>query len=68
MLIAFLARSHPVGVAVAAFLVALLFAGGSSLQIFFQVPIAIVEVIQSLIVVVVAASEFLIRHRLRWMR
>ena len=68
VLIAFLARNHPLGVAAAAFLVALLFAGGSSLQIFYQVPISMVQPIQAIVVMTVAASELFIRHRLRWNR
>lgn len=68
VLIAFLARNHPIGVAGVAFLVALLFAGGNSLQIFYQVPFSMVQLIQAIIVMTVASSEFLIRHRLGWRR
>jgi simple sugar transport system permease protein len=68
VLIAFLARNHPIGVTGVAFLVALLFAGGNSLQIFYQVPFSMVQLIQAIIVMTVAASDFLIRHRLAWQR
>jgi ABC-type uncharacterized transport system permease subunit len=68
VLIAFLARNHPAGVAGVAFLVALLFAGGNSLQIFYQVPFSMVQLIEAIIVMTVASSEFLIRHRLAWRR
>lgn len=65
ILIAFLARSNPLGATVAAVLVALLFTAGQSLQVFFQIPSSAVQLIQALIVLVVAASEFFVRHRIR---
>lgn len=68
ILIAFLARSNPLGATVAAVLVALLFTAGQSLQVFFQIPSSAVQLIQALIVLVVAASEFFVRHRIRFAR
>lgn len=68
ILIAFLARNHPMGVIGVSFLIALLYAGGNSLQIFDQVPYSIVQLIEAIIVMTVAGSEFLIRHRLAWRR
>jgi ABC-type uncharacterized transport system permease subunit len=68
ILIAFLARSNPVAAMVVAILVAVLFVSGRSLQVFYQIPFAMVQLIQAIIVISVAASEFLIRHRVHWVR
>jgi general nucleoside transport system permease protein len=68
ILIAFLAQNDPLAVAVVAFLVALLFDTGRSLQVFYQIPFAMVQLIQAIIVTTVAASEFWIRYRIHWIR
>lgn len=65
ILIAFLARNHPIAAAVVAVLVAALFVTGRTLQVFYQIPFAMVQLIQAIIVICVAGSEFFIRHRLR---
>ncbi|ADX47848.1 inner-membrane translocator [Paracidovorax avenae ATCC 19860] len=65
ILIAFLARNHPVAAAVVAVLVATLFVAGRNLQVFYQIPFSMVQLIQAIIVVSVASSDFFIRHRLR---
>ncbi len=66
ILIGFLARNHPIGATVVAVFVALLMVAGQSLQVFYQIPFAMVQLIQAIIVVCAAASEFFIRHRLHW--
>lgn len=66
ILIAFLARNTPLGVLVAASLVGVLFVAGQSLQVFYQIPGSAVQLIQAVIVLCVAASDFFVRHRLRW--
>ena len=68
ILIAFLAKNDPLIVMVVAFLVALLFDTGRSLQVFYQIPFAMVQLIQAVIVTTVAASEFFIRYRIHWIR
>ena len=68
VLIAFLARNNAIFAAVVAVLIAMLFVTGQSFQIFYQIPFAMVQMIQAIIVMCVAASEFFIRHRLRWQR
>lgn len=68
ILIAFLAYNDPLIVAVVAFLVALLFDTGRSLQVFYQIPFAMVQLIQAVIVTTVAASEFFVRYRVHWIR
>jgi ABC-type uncharacterized transport system permease subunit len=65
ILIAFLARNNPLAAAVVALLVAALFVTGRSLQVFYQVPFSMVQLIQAVIVVCVASSDFFIRHRIR---
>ena len=65
ILIAFLARNHPVAATVVALMVATLFVAGRSLQVFYQVPFSMVQLIQAIIVISVACSEFFIRHRIR---
>jgi simple sugar transport system permease protein len=65
ILIAFLARNNPLAAAGVAVLVAALFVAGRSLQVFYQVPFAMVQLIQAILVICVAASDFFIRHRIR---
>ena len=68
ILIAFLARNNPIAAMIVAVLVAVLFVTGRTLQVFYQIPFAMVQLIQAIIVICVAASEFLMRHRLHWVR
>jgi general nucleoside transport system permease protein len=68
VLIAFLSRNDPVIVAVVAFLIAVLFVTGQTLQVFYQIPFAMVQLIEAIIVISVASSEFLFRHRIHWTR
>ena len=65
ILIAFLARNNPFAVAFFAILIAVLMVAGQSLQVFYQIPFAMVQLIQAIIVICVAASEFFIHYRLR---
>jgi simple sugar transport system permease protein len=68
VLIGFLSRNDPIIAALVAFLVATLFVAGQSLEVFYQIPFSMVQVIEAIIVMLVAASEFLVRHRLRRLR
>lgn len=68
VLIAFLARNNAVFAAIVACFIAVLFVAGQSFQIFYQIPFAMVQMIQAIVVMCVAASEFFIRHRIRWQR
>jgi general nucleoside transport system permease protein len=68
VLIAFLSRNDPVVVAIVGFLVAVLYVTGQTLQVFYQIPFTMVQLIQAIIVIAVASSEFFIRHRIRWTR
>jgi general nucleoside transport system permease protein len=66
VLIAFLSRNDPIVVALVGFLIAVLFITGQTLQVFYQMPFTMVQMIEAIIVIAVASSEFLIRHRIRW--
>ncbi len=68
VLIAFLSRNRPAAATLVAFLMSVLFIGSQGLQVFYQIPFAMVQLIQAIIVLCVAASEFLIRHRIHWTR
>jgi simple sugar transport system permease protein len=68
VLIAFLARNRPIAATIVAILIAVLFIGSQGLQVFYQIPFAMVQLIQAIIVICVAGSEFIIRHRVRWVR
>ena len=65
ILIAFLARNNPLAAALVALAVATLFTAGRNLQVFYQIPFSMVQLIEAIIVICVAASDFFIRHRLR---
>jgi ABC-type uncharacterized transport system permease subunit len=65
ILIAFLARNNPLAATVVAIAMAALFVSGRSLQVFYQIPFSMVQLIQAILVICVASSEFFIRHRLR---
>lgn len=68
VLIAFLSRNDPIVVAIVGFLIAVLFITGQTLQVFYQIPFTMVQMIEAIIVIAVASSEFLVRHRIRWIR
>ena len=61
-----MSRNDPLVVAVVGFLVAVLYVTGQTLQVFYQIPFTMVQLIQAIIVIAVASSEFFIRHRIRW--
>jgi simple sugar transport system permease protein len=65
ILIAFLARNKPLVASIVAILIAALFITGRTLQVFYQIPFSMVQLIQAIIVICVASSDFFIRHRLR---
>ncbi len=68
ILIAFLARNNPLLTIPVALLLAVLFVAGQSLQVFYQIPASMVQLIQAIIVMCVAASDFFVRHRLHIIR
>ncbi len=68
VLIAFLGRNHPIGVLIVAFFMAMLILLGQSLQVFYQVPFALIQLIQAIFIICVAASEFFLNYRMHWRR
>lgn len=64
ILIAFLARFHAFGVLVAAILVAGLYVAGDSMQQFYQLPAALIELIQAIILFSVVGADFFARYRI----
>jgi simple sugar transport system permease protein len=65
ILIAFMARNNPLGAVLVALFVATLFVASQSLQVFYQIPGSMVQLIQAVMVIAVASSEFFIRFRIR---
>ena len=55
-------------VAAVGFLIAVLFITGQTLQVFYQIPFTMVQMIEAIIVMSVASSEFFVRHRVRLIR
>jgi simple sugar transport system permease protein len=68
ILIGFLARNDPLLAILVSVFVAILFVVGESLQVFYQIPGAMVPLVQAIVVICVAASDFFIRHRIRLVR
>ncbi len=66
IIVAFLGRLHPVGVILAALLVALSYIGGEAAQIEAGLPQAVTGVFQGMLLFFLLATDFLIRYRLRW--
>jgi ABC-type uncharacterized transport system permease subunit len=65
ILIGFLSRNDPIVVLIISFLLATLYIVGQTLQVFYQIPFSMVQMIEAVIVMCVACSEFLVRHRIR---
>ena len=65
IIVAFLGRLHPLGVVLAAFLVALSYIGGETAQIEAGLPQAVTGVFQGMLLFFLLATDFLVRYRLR---
>jgi len=65
IVIAFLAGNRPVATLIVAFLMGGLYVAGESMKVFYNLPDALVGLIQAIIVLSVTASEFFVRYRLR---
>ena len=66
IIVAFLGRLHPVGILLAALLMALSFIGGEAAQIELSLPKAITGVFQGMLLFFLLATDVLIRYRLRF--
>jgi len=65
IIVAFLGRLHPVGILLASLLMALLYIGGEGLQMSLQLPLAVTQVIQGMLLFFLLAADFFIQFRLR---
>ncbi len=65
IIVAFLGRLHPLGIAFASALMALLYLGGESLQMHLNLPLAITGVFQGILLFYVLAADVFVRYRLR---
>lgn len=68
IIVAFLGRLHPVGILLAALLMALSFIGGEQAQIALGLPKAITGVFQGMLLFFLLAADVLIRYRVRFGR
>ncbi len=66
IIVAFLGRLHPLGIALASLLVALSYLGGESVQMQLHLPIAVTGVFQGLLLFFLLGADVLIRYRVRW--
>jgi simple sugar transport system permease protein len=57
---------HPAGIALAAILIALLSLGGEAAQITLQLPKAISQVFQGMLLMFLLGCDFLVRYRVQW--
>lgn len=64
IVIAYLGRTNPIGAAVAGIAMAGLYTAGDSLKAFYQIPLSIITTIQAVLLLSVAAFDFLPRYRL----
>ncbi len=65
IIVAFLGRLHPLGILIAALILALSYLGGETAQIEMRLPQGITGVFQGMILFYLLASDVLIRYRLR---
>ncbi len=65
IVIAFLASNKPFYIVLVAFLMGSLYVAGDSLKVFYNLPSALVSLIQAIIVLSVASSEFFIRYKIK---
>lgn len=65
IVIAFLARLSTAGTLLSAVLVAVLYTAADNLQVFYQLPRALVDVIQALLLLCIICSDIFVRYRVR---
>ncbi|HTR17080.1 MAG TPA: ABC transporter permease [Acetobacteraceae bacterium] len=68
IVIAYLGRSHPLGVLIAAFAIAGLYTAGDSLKAFYQLPGAVVLTVEAMLLLTVTAFDFFLRYRVSVLR
>lgn len=65
IIVAFLGRLHPLGIVIAALLIALSYIGGEAAQMSMNLPVAVASVFQGMLLFFLLACEVLIRYRVR---
>jgi simple sugar transport system permease protein len=68
IIVAFVGRLHPVGIALASLLMALLFLGGEQAQQFINLPASISKVFQGLLLFFLLGADLFIGYRIRLVR
>ena len=66
IIVAFVGRLHPLGIALASLLMALLYLGGEQAQQALNLPASIASVFQGLLLFFLLAADLFITYRLRW--
>lgn len=66
IIVAFVGRLHPIGIALASLLMALLYLGGESAQMQLGLPAAVSGVFQGMLLFFLLATDVLIQFRVRW--
>ena len=66
IIVAALGRLHPVGIVLAALLMALLYIGGEAAQIALQLPAAVSRVFQGFLLMALLGCEVLVNYRFTW--
>ena len=64
--VAFLGRLNPIGILVAALVVALTFIGGESAQILLKLPLDLTQAFQGILLLCVLAADALVSYRIRF--
>ena len=65
IIVAWLARNHPLGILLSSFLMAVIFVSAEILQIEYGLPISVVFLYQGIILFTVLGSEIFVEYRLR---
>jgi simple sugar transport system permease protein len=65
IIVAFVGRLHPLGIAIAGLLMSLLYLGGEAAQIALQVPYAVTSLFQGLLLFCLLGSDLFVFYRLR---
>lgn len=66
IIVAFLGRLHPVGILLAALLIALSYIGGELAQIELKLPLAVTGVFQGMLLFFLLGTDVLVRYRIRF--
>jgi simple sugar transport system permease protein len=66
IIVAFVGRLHPVGIALASLLMSLLYLGGESAQLSLGLPAAITGLFQGTLLFFLLAADVFVHYRVRW--